>query len=308
MRYLVIGSEGLIGRALCKLLCNERDSAVVQVDSVLPVSTDKRTACYQIDISETKKLIDLFCDERIDIAFNLAGVFKASQREDIFRINCFAPIKMLEEAKGKEFSLVLLGSAAEYGAVSDGVKISEQAPLFALSDYAISKASQTLMAQRLARTNDKPKVIIARPFNVIEAGISDSLCLGAFALQIAKIEKGLQPPIIEVGNLKSVRDFLSVNKLAYYLKVIGEKGRHGHVYNICSGYPRTIESVLQQLLSLAKKEIQVLVNPSKFKPGDSQWSVGDHTKLSKLVAVSRTDDEFKFCLQETLNWYRARIT
>ena len=86
-----------------------------------------------------------------------------------------------------------------------------------------------------------------RPFNHFGPGQSEAFVVPAFAMQIARIEAGLSPPVIRVGNLDAQRDFLDVRDVAraYALAVhAAERLGSGTILNIASGMPRQIADVL----------------------------------------------------------------
>ncbi len=54
------------------------------------------------------------------------------------------------------------------------------------------------------------KLLRLRPANHSGPGQSADFVISAFARQIARIEAGLQPPVLKTGNLDTWRDFLDV--------------------------------------------------------------------------------------------------
>ena len=126
-------------------------------------------------------------------------------------------------------------------------------------------------------------IVRTRTFNLTGPGEPDSLVCSAFARQIVSIEKGIQKPVLRVGNLKSVRDFLDIRDAvrAYWLAV--QKGEPGDVLNVCSGVGVSIQSVLETLLSLTSigEEIQLEIIDSTNS--DVPKQVGDYSRLHALT-------------------------
>ena len=79
-----------------------------------------------------------------------------------------------------------------------------------------------------------------------------------FARQIARIEAGLSEPLIRVGNLEARRDFSDVRDLVAAYWHLLELGEPGEVYNVCSGRALSVRELLDLLLSLAKRPIEIL--------------------------------------------------
>ena len=67
MRYLILGSEGFIGKALCAGLEDERGAFIIKVDSVMPKSRAENVLCKKIDITQTGSLLRLCDSESPDI-------------------------------------------------------------------------------------------------------------------------------------------------------------------------------------------------------------------------------------------------
>ena len=55
-----------------------------------------------------------------------------------------------------------------------------------------------------------------------------------FVRQLIRIKKGLQHPVIEVGNLKPSRAFLDVNDTVRGFYLAAMKGKRGEAYNLCA--------------------------------------------------------------------------
>src|SRR2546423_2806225 len=99
----------------------------------------------------------------------------------------------------------------------------------------MSKFMQTLLGISAASTGSQP-IVIARPFNIIGVGMPEHLALASFALQIREIKAGSRPPVIEVGELKSARDFIDVEDVVeLYWKLISNDKAYGQIFNVCTG-------------------------------------------------------------------------
>ena len=102
-----------------------------------------------------------------------------------------------------------------------------------------------------------------------------------FARQVARIEQGLQPPLLLVGNLEVTRDFLDVRDVVAAYRDLLEKGKTGEAYNVCSGREVLLSDLVQTLVGFAAQRIEVRVDPSRFRPVDTSRMYGSHTKLSE---------------------------
>jgi GDP-4-dehydro-6-deoxy-D-mannose reductase len=126
-----------------------------------------------------------------------------------------------------------------------------------------------------------------------------------FAKQIADIEKGRKPPVVQVGNLDAKRDFSDVRDIvrAYWLAL--EHGEPGEVYNIATGRAWTIREVLDLLLAMTQVKIEVRPDPSRLRPSDVPLLLGDATKFVKATGWQPTIP-FEQTLKDMLDYWRAR--
>ena len=110
--------------------------------------------------------------------------------------------------------------------------------------YDLSKVTEDLMALQYHRSFGL-EVIRARPFNHIGPRQSHRFVAAAFARQIARIEAGLQTPVVKVGNLDARRDFSDVRDVVRAYALLAEKGRPGEAYNIGSGSAVPVQNRIQ---------------------------------------------------------------
>jgi GDP-4-dehydro-6-deoxy-D-mannose reductase len=151
------------------------------------------------------------------------------------------------------------------------------------------------------------RIIRTRAFNHSGPRRGDVFVDSNFAKQIAEIEAGKHPPVIEVGNLSAIRDFTDVRDIvsAYWLAT--EKCEEGEVYNICSGRGYAIKDVLQTLLSYSTtKNIRVMQDPKQQRPSDVPALVGDNSKFRLKTGWNPTMDYLTTTLRDTLEYWRLK--
>jgi GDP-D-mannose dehydratase len=109
-----------------------------------------------------------------------------------------------------------------------------------------------------------------------------------------------------VGNLDARRDFTDVRDIvkAYWLAVTN--GEYGEVYNICSGETRTIQSVLDLLLAMTDKKIEIKQDPSRMRPSDVEVLHGDCSKFKKQTGW-KPEIPFEKTMSDLLNYWRERV-
>ena len=125
-----------------------------------------------------------------------------------------------------------------------------------------------------------------------------------FAKQIAAIEAGVTPPVIKVGNLKSVRTFTDVRDAvkAYWLLV--NKCPAGEVYNIGGVETMTVGEMLDKLLKLSTRtDIKVEVDPARLRPSDVTLQIPSTEKFYKVTGWKPTIS-FDQTMCDSLGYWR----
>jgi len=222
--------------------------------------------------------------------------------------NIMAELNLFEAVKELKLNSVIqiAGSSEEYGLVKkDDIPIKENTPLRPLSPYAVSKVAQDMLAHQYHQSYGL-KTIITRCFNTEGPRRGKQFVISSFAWQIANIEKGLQKPIIRVGNLNAYRDFTNVKDIIRALWLAIEKCKFGEPYNIGSGKAHQIKEVLETLLSFTKKEIKVEKDPRRMRPSDVPILICDATKFKEATGWKAKID-FKTTLLDTLNYWRKEL-
>jgi GDP-4-dehydro-6-deoxy-D-mannose reductase len=189
----------------------------------------------------------------LQLAANFIGTF-----DELYQINVVAAHQLLELAKTTGFGtrVVLMGSAAEYGAVQPTENpIREDRVLRPVSAYGTTKAWQTqLMSLYQSQGVD---VVTARIFNLFGPEISENLFFGRISQQIAAVLAGIKTTI-ETGSLSATRDYISTVDAATQILTIMKKGKSGEIYHVASGQPVTMKSLLKQHLLNANISFSVV--------------------------------------------------
>ena len=204
--------------------------------------------------------------------------------------------------------LLNIGSGLIYGdAAKSGLPLSEDSPLAPVDQYGASKAAGDLLLGVLAR--EGLRTLRFRPFNHIGPGQTEAFVVPAFCAQIARIEAGLEPPVIKVGNLDAERDFLDVRDVARAYAVAAFKAgelESGTVFNIASGVPVRIREILDRLLAKSSARIEIEVDQTRLRPSDLPRVIGDASRARRALNWTprwKLDDT----LSDVLDDQRARL-
>jgi GDP-4-dehydro-6-deoxy-D-mannose reductase len=148
------------------------------------------------------------------------------------------------------------------------------------SPYGLSKLAQEMTGAHAAAELGLP-VLLTRPFNHIGPRQAPSFFTASVARQIARIERGLSDPVLEVGNLEGRRDLTDVRDTVRAYQAIAERGTSGRVYNVCAGQAYRVGDILDMLLGLSRVKIEVRRDPARYRPHDSPLVLGDRSRVTE---------------------------
>lgn len=297
-RILITGASGFVGTHLARYLQTVTDWELWSFGRDPHPALPSVTA----DILDREAVMQVVSDVRPDMIVHLAAqAFVPAAFADpagTFNINVLGQLNLFQAIVAAQINPIFLSviSNAIYGmAQATGQPANEQTPLQPTDPYAVSKAAQDLMAGQWFYSH-KLNVIRARPFNHIGPGQRPDFVVPAFARQIARIELGLQEPIIRVGNLEPQRDFSDVRDIVRAYHLILERGNAGDVFNIGSGRTVSIGAILNQLIALSGHDITVDVDAAKLRPVEVPIVACDASHLRE-----RTGWQPQFTLEQTLS-------
>jgi GDP-4-dehydro-6-deoxy-D-mannose reductase len=269
----------------------------------------KLVECDIKDMTSVHEVVKSFKPDRI---FHLAAQSFVpaswSAPAETLSTNIIGEVNIFESVRdlGLNTTIQIAGSSEEYGLVKpDEVPITEANPLRPLSPYGVSKVAQDLLGYQYFKSYGM-NIVRTRAFNHTGPRRGEVFVCSTFAKQIAEIEKGKKGKILKVGNLEAQRDFTDVRDIVKAYWLAAEKCDPGEVYNICSGEPRTIQSILDTLLSFTKAKVDIKKDPSRMRPSDVPILKGDFSKFSKKTGW-KPEIPFEKTLKDILNYWRERV-
>ena len=255
----------------------------------------------------TERIADFAPERVVHLAAQSSPGLSLRDPEETFRINVTGTLRLLEglRSAAPEALLLFVSSSEVYGLAGED-PIVETAPVQPCNPYGSSKAAGELLVRQYARTWGLGAVIV-RSFPHAGPGQRPIFALPAFARQIARIEAGLQEPVLRVGNLEARRDFLDVDDVAEAYTLLLAKGEPGETYNLCSGEGRSIRAGLDGLLALAATEVELITDPDLLRPLDMPVLVGNGEKLRETTGW-RPRYSFAEMLERILADWRRRVS
>lgn len=192
-------------------------------------------------------------------------------------VNLFEAVKELDLIDNTK--ILVAGSSAEYGYVGKEPKaLDENTDLRPISPYGVSKVTQELLSYQYSVSYGH-QYVVPRLFIQIGPRHPEIISVQAFAKQIAAIKVLRCPPVINVGNLSTSRDFLDVRDGVAAMWLLMNKGENREAYNICSGIPYKLRDMLESLIDIAHIKVDMKVDKQRFRPVDEEYLLGDNIKL-----------------------------
>lgn len=191
--------------------------------------------------------------------------------------------------------ILFVGSGLVYGDSGDpAVAPDESSLLRPTSPYASSKAAADLASYQYA-VNPGLDIVRARPFNHIGPRQSPHYAIANWARQIVAIERGQAPPVLATGNLATRRDLTDVRDMVAAYMLLMERGRTGEAYNIASGQSRSMQEVLDRLLTLSRVRVEVRPRDDLVRKADLSVVRVDTSRLRRDTGWSA-----RYSLEQTL--------
>ncbi|WP_375463231.1 NAD-dependent epimerase/dehydratase family protein [uncultured Methylobacterium sp.] len=317
-RILVTGAAGFVGRHILAALASGAGPSdrIVGIGRGRFDGPPEGAAFRQIDLLDAAAVSACVAEYRPTDVLHLAGMASVQQSADapteLWRANVVGLLNLADAvarfAAGS--NLVFASSGEVYGrAFLTGGAVGEDVEPMPLGNYARSKwFGEQILLDVLPKAG--VRLVILRLFNHIGPGQDERFVVPSFAGQIARIEAGLAPPMLEVGNLDARRDFLPIGDVvrAYVDLLDNVDGiPSGSVFNVCSGLPRSIGSILSDLTGLSRVPFEVRVAQDRMRPSEIAIAAGDASRLKAAMAWEPTQD-WHAALAEILDEARAQVS
>lgn len=320
MKALITGITGFVGSHLAEyIISNHAETEIFGTKRWRSPKDNIRGILDKIhlhdcDLRDLSSLIAVLNEVKPDFIFHLAAQSFVTTSflapVDTLECNVIGTTNLLEAIRITKIDpLIHICSSSEvYGQVTkDDLPIREDCPLRPVSPYAVSKVGEDMVAFMYWKAYGL-KTIRTRMFTHSGARRGEVFVDSFFAQQIAKIELGLQKPILRVGNLDSVRTFADVRDTVRAYWLLLQKCAPGEVYNIGGDKTMTIREMLDRLLTLTtyKNKIEIVVDKSLIRPADVTLQIPSAEKF-KTETNWQPVIPYDQTLQDMLDYWRHEL-
>ncbi|MDC3035224.1 GDP-mannose 4,6-dehydratase, partial [Prochlorococcus sp. AH-716-P05] len=316
---LITGITGFVGSHLADLLLKDKKNKIFglkrpnsQLRNIHHIQ-DKLTL-FNGDLTDQTSLIELIKNVKPEEIYHLGALSWVTPSWDMpasyMQTNAVGTINLFEAMRNQNCKAKVFISCTpeEFGDVPEEmIPITEETRIHPINPYAASKAAQDMVSMVYYASYGIP-IIRTRAFNH-EGPRRDILGANAsFAFQIARIERGLQEPVIKVGNLEATRNFTDVIDLVKAYVLAMEKGEPSELYLIGSQNIYTMKECLDVLISFSTRSSEIVfeVDPERVRPTELKTFIGDFKKFRDLTGWEPTI-KFEETMLSVLNYWRNFI-
>ena len=244
------------------------------------------------DLTDAKALATEIATAAPDFVVHLAGISAVTHEDEeaIYRVNLFGTLNLLKAlvALPQAPQRVLLVSSANVYGNTEKSPIDESTCPAPVNHYAISKLAMEHMSSTYA---DRLPMVIVRPFNYTGVGHDVRFVIPKLVEHFVQRAES-----IELGNLEVEREFNDVRSVCeIYLRLL-QLGKPGQAYNVCSGRPVSLSTVIDKLEHITGHKMQIKINPAFVRANEVHRLCGNPAKLE--ACIGKIDHP---ALEETLS-------
>ena len=301
MKILILGSNGLVGTSLTKILSNDKEN--------FEIVSSNRDVCDLLNFQNTKDYIDDISPHLIiNCAAKVGGIYANSTYRSQFLIeNLKINVNLLESIIEKpEIKVINLGSSciypleAENPIKEDSIMSGKLEPTN--SPYAMAKLTAIELGNSLAKQYGH-KILNLMPTNLYGPNDNfsemDSHVIPGLICRMhnSKISNDASFSVWGTGTPK--REFLFVDDLSNAIKFLIENGIDEGIYNIGSGSEISIGDLVTVLAKVINYDGKIEFD-TKYPDGNPRKAI-DSSKINNLGW--KPDIDIKNGLNITYDWY-----
>jgi len=320
-KTLITGITGFVGSHLADL-CLKKGEKVYglkryHLSSMKNVAhIQDKIEWFDVDLMDPKAIKGIIGTVKPDVIFHMAAqsfVSPSWAHPSLYMdANYKMTVNLFEACLENNINppIHIPGSGEEYGDVPvNELPITPVTILRPVNPYAVSKIAQDLIGY-VYFCSYGLKVVRTRAFNHEGPRRDKVFGIPWYAYQIARIEKGLQGPLMKVGHLDDRRNFTHVKDMveAYWLAV--EHCKPGELYIIGTekeSHIFTFRQALEMLIAMSQvKNIKYEIDPKYVRPTQVPRLICDPKDFVDVTGWA-PKISFDTILNDTLDYWRQQV-
>lgn len=324
MKFLITGITGFAGPHLANLLLEKGHEVHGVVRTANGRETDLLDVISNTNLQQIKfhylDLKNFFSVDKLLKAENYDGVFHLAAQSHpptsfkdpilTWDENVNASVNIITSLQGTDTKLMFCSTSEVYGdACKDVGRLSTDMPLTPSNPYGTSKAAIDLYMQERT-SNGFLNGFVTRAFSHTGPRRGRIFSISSDAAQIAAMEKGMQEPVLKIGNLETERVVIDVRDCvnAYYLLMLAEES-NGKVFNVCGDEINKMQKYTDLLIEHSKFEydqVEQQIYEPYYRPIDIQVQVGDSSSLRDITNWEPSID-ISTTMKDLLDYWRKKL-
>ncbi|MBT3200282.1 MAG: UDP-glucose 4-epimerase GalE [Phycisphaerales bacterium] len=322
MNVLLTGGAGYIGSHVLRAVLAAGHNCVVYDSLIKGHAEAVETTGAELvlgDIADTRKLLQVIGDNKIDTVINFAAFIEAGESMDkpekYFRNNTVKTLELLETMRAGGVKRIVFSSTAAVYGTPELTPIAETAPLAPINPYGSSKLCVEYMLQAYAAAYGLGGVAL-RYFNV--AGAHPAGDIGeAHSPETHLVPLVLQVPLGQRDDIKifgddydtpdgtCIRDYIHVCDLAdaHVLAAGAIEPGEIKVYNLGNGEGFSVKEVIETCRKVTGHAIPAEITPRR--PGDPPRLVASSAKAIEQLGWRPEYPELETIVSHAWAWHES---
>lgn len=308
MKLLVCGGAGFIGNAFIRNhLKNNPEDKIINLDSLTIGSNMENLREIEInpnytfvkdDIKNSEIVLKLAkeCDVIVNFAAETHVDRSISNPKPFIETNVMGTYSLLEATRKLDKFFIHVSTDEIYGDAENKQSFTEDSNLNPSNPYAATKASADLLVEAYHRTYGIKCITTRCTNNFGPCQFPEKL----IPKTVIRASQNLKVPLYDGGY--QIRSWIYVLDHVQSLESLIEKGKSGEVYNITAWNEITNKSIVEKILQLMNKPLDLIENVGDRPGHDKRYSI-DSSKIQRTTGW-KPRYNFDQALKETVSWYQ----